>query len=81
MICGKNINAGMDFYSAPANYVWVSRWKGVPLLSCGEGRRAAPTGTALTQQEEGTLRALPDGFELVLKLLDFLVLVFIGRVF
>ena len=43
-----------------------------------EGR---PHGTALTQQEEGTLLVLPNGFELVLKLLDFLFLVFIGRVF
>jgi len=66
----KNINANVDFYTPTAR-----------LLPGEERRRAAPTGTALTQREEGTLPVLPNGFELVLKLLDLLFLVFIGRVF
>ena len=41
---------------------------------------AARSGAALQQQEEETLFICPQGFELVLKLLDFLFLVFVGRV-
>ncbi len=47
----------------------------------GEQRRTALAGTALTQRKEETLSVLANVLELVLKLLDFLGLVLVGRVF